>query len=125
MNHTYNFEIDTNFYPLDAVYSVAYILLDRYYLKLRNGGKNTVVMAITTEQKLSKSETDDLMRQIEQELINQTLRLKVARENQKLREYILGKALLGAQFGVIEQEGRASSEASDYLDDPLGIAVPW
>lgn len=126
MSHTYNFEIDTDFYPMDAIYSVAYLLLEKYYLKLISGSKNSVIMAITTEQKLSKPEIDGMMRRIEQELINQTLRLRVAKENQKLREYILGKALFGAQFGVIEQEDTArGSDGSDYINDPLGIAVPW
>lgn len=126
MSHTYNFEIDTDFYPIDAIYSVAYLLLEKYYLKLTSGKKNSVIMAITTEQKLSKTEIDGMTRRIEQELINQTLRLRVAKENQKLREYILGKALFGAQFGVIEHEDTVrGSDEPDYINDPLGIAVPW
>ncbi len=123
MSYRYDFEIDTKFYPLDAVYSVA--LLEKQYLKLKSSGKNSVTMTISTEKSLSKSEIDDIMRRIEQELINQTLRLKIAKENQKLREYILGKALLGAQFGVVDKEPEIETSEPDFVDDPLGIATPW
>lgn len=125
MSYTYEFEIDTKFYPQDAVYSVAYLLLEKYYIKLKSGKKNSIIMHITTDEKLNKGDIAELSRRIEQELINQTLRLKIAKENQKLREYILGKALLGAQFGAIEDTISEKSQEDDYIDDPLGIATPW
>ncbi|MCX7958494.1 MAG: His-Xaa-Ser system protein HxsD [Deltaproteobacteria bacterium] len=125
MSKTYEFEIDTNFYPQDAVYSVSYLLLEKYYIKLKSGKKNSIIMQITTDNLLQKSQVDELMRRIEQELINQTLRLRIAKENQKLREYILGKALLGAQFGVTDNTTGVTETGENYLDDPLGIATPW
>ncbi len=125
MAKTYEFEIDTKFYPQDAVYSVAYLLLERYYIKLKSGNKNNIVLQLTSDQELKQEQIDDLMRRIEQELINQTLRLKIAKENQKLREYILGKALLGAQFGVVDNTIENSFSEENYIDDPLGIATPW
>ncbi len=125
MSKTYEFEIDTKFYPQDAVYSVAYLLLEKYYVKLKSGKKDSIVMQLTSDTALDRKQTDDLMRRIEQELINQTLRLKIAKENQKLREYILGKALLGAQFGAIDNSAESPVTDEDYIDDPLGIATPW
>ncbi|MGC9042977.1 MAG: His-Xaa-Ser system protein HxsD, partial [Myxococcota bacterium] len=106
MSNTFEFEIDTKFYPQDAVYSVAYLLLEKYYIKLKSGKKNSIIMQLTSEEKLSEEEKRGLSRRIEQELINQTLRLKIAKENQKLREYIIGKALLGAQFGTIDSSAQ-------------------
>ncbi len=123
--NTFDFEIDTNFYPQDAVYSVAYLLLEKYNIKLRSDKKSRIIMHLTSDEKLSKTEVDELMRRIEQELINQTLRLRIAKENKKLREYILGKALLGAQFGTIDDSNQPDETTGDYIDDPLGIATPW
>ncbi|MGB9600068.1 MAG: His-Xaa-Ser system protein HxsD [Myxococcota bacterium] len=125
MSNTFEFEIDTKFYPQDAVYSVAYLLLEKYYIKLKSGKKNSIIMQLTSEEKLSEEEKRGLSRRIEQELINQTLRLKIAKENQKLREYIIGKALLGAQFGTIDSSAQQETQDADYIDDPLGIATPW
>lgn len=125
MAHTYEFEIDTNFYPQDAVYSVAYLLLNDYFLKLKSGKKNTIILQLTSDEKLEKSRLNELSRKIEQELINQTLRLRIAKENQKLREYIIGKALLGAQFGAVDNTLSNIAEEGDYIEDPLGIATPW
>ncbi|MCX7944147.1 MAG: His-Xaa-Ser system protein HxsD [Deltaproteobacteria bacterium] len=124
MSKTLEFEIDTKFYPRDAVYSVAYLLLEKYYIKLRSGKKNSIIMQLTSDEVLNKNLIDDLLRKIEQELINQTLRLRIAKENQKLREYIIGKALWGAQFGVVEDRTETPLDG-DYIDDPLGIATPW
>jgi len=125
MANTYEFEVNTKFYPQDAVYSVAYLLLDQYYIKLKSGKGDTIILQLTSEEKLNKQKIDDLMRRIEQGLINQTLRLKIAKENKKLREYLLGKALLGAQFGAIEDSIPEESDEADYVEDPLGIATPW
>lgn len=126
MLKTYEFEIDTKFYPQDAIYSLAYLLLEKYYIKLKGGKKNSIVLQLTSDKELSKSEVEELMRKIEQELINQTLRLRIAKENQKLREYVIGKALLGAQFGTVSNSSFDNKTIEDdYIDDPLGIATPW
>jgi len=125
MANTYEFEINTKFYPQDAVYSTAYLLLDKYFIKLKSGKKNTIILQLTSQEKLQKKELEDIMRRIEQELINQTLRLRIAKENKNLREYILGKALLGAQFGVVQDTIPEGSDEADYIEDPLGIATPW
>ena len=125
MSNIYEFEVNTKLYPQDAVYSTAYLLLDKYFIKLKSGKKDTIILQIISQEKLEKKAIEDIMRKIEQELINQTLRLRIAKENKKLREYILGKALLGAQFGVIENTIPEKSDEIDYLEDPLGIATPW
>jgi His-Xaa-Ser system protein HxsD len=125
MANTYEFEINMKFYPQDAVYTTAYLLLDKYFIKLKSGKKNTIILQLTSQEKLQKKELEDIMRRIEQELINQTLRLRIAKENKNLREYILGKALLGAQFGVVQDTIPEGSDEADYIEDPLGIATPW
>ena len=57
------------------------------------------------------------------ELLNYSLRYQISKNNRKIREYIVGTALLSAMGGITKEESKENKE--DWQKDTLGIAIPW
>jgi His-Xaa-Ser system protein HxsD len=112
--------LDAALYPAAVVRAAAWLFLDRawIFLQRRPGDRIAVRLRPRPGQRLAVLEGE-----FENELVNQRQRAATARRNTRLRELIVGRALLGAQLGEdLPADGAA---ADDYLLDPLGIAVPW
>ncbi len=112
--------VDSKIYPLEAVYGAAYVFLDRAYIRLDGDPKGKVVVAIKGKKNLNKKETGKLAGEFLNELLNYGLRYQISKHNRRIREYIVGMALLGAV-----REDRAETEKEDWQKDALGIAIPW
>ena len=110
--------LDAALYPAAVVRAAAYLFLRRawVYLAPRPGGRIAVRLRPQAGQRLAELEGE-----FENELVNQRQRAVTARRNTRLRELIVGRALLGAQLG----EDLPAVGDDEYLLDPLGIAVPW
>jgi His-Xaa-Ser system protein HxsD len=111
------FDVDLDAYSMEAAYGAAYIFLDRYYLSMERPAKKALRVTIRPKDG-SAADPVALEGAFKNELLNQALRETIAARNAKLREYIIGRALYGA-------ETAADAGAKAYTDDPLGIAVPW
>ncbi len=112
--------VDSRIYPLEVVYGAAYVFLDKAYLFLDGDPKKKIAITIKGKKELSKKETGNLAREFLNELLNYSLRYQISKQNRKIREYIVGTALLGAV-----REEPAETEKEDWQKDSLGIAVPW
>lgn len=112
------FDVDLEAYTMEAAYGASYIFLDRCYLSMERPSKKT--LKVTMRPKAGGAfDPAALEGDFKNELLNQVLRETIAARNLKLREYIIGRALYGAENAA---EGGG---AKGYADDPLGIAVPW
>jgi His-Xaa-Ser system protein HxsD len=87
-------DIDTSIYPLEAVQMAAYALTDRVYARIARRNGKSVSVSLTPK---SAAAQPDLAHEFHNELLHDTLRLKVSKANQKIREYVVTKALLSAQ----------------------------
>lgn len=129
------FKLSKKVYSLDAVLGTSYLFIDKAYVFLDCDGKDDVVVSFKGKKKLNKNEMESLVGEFHNELLSQTLRVKLSKKNQKIRETIVQQALYP---GAAAQEEDASTELDkeldeilkeadngDYGDDPLGIAVPW
>ena len=58
-------------------------------------------------------------------LLSQALRRKVVKQNSKIIEEIVTQAIAGAAGATLPQDFMEEDDDLDFLDDPLGIAVPW
>lgn len=113
--------IDPQLYPLEAVYGAAYVFLDRAYLRLAGNPKKEIIVQIKGKENLTKRKLENLADEFLNELLNYSLRCKISKNNRKIREYIVGTALLSSLAETPEKEG----EKEDWQKDTLGIAVPW
>ena len=132
--------VDKSVYPLDVLMSACYTFVDKAYFLINKPDKDhfEVVVALKPE------ETDDNLKSLAGELKNQlleeALRAKISKKTAKIRDRIVTTAL--AYSIERPQEERRNQEMEDlppevlavlqsddddldFLEDPLGIAVPW
>jgi len=114
------FSLNSEITSLEAIYSTCYTFLDRFYIYLDKKGKNIVVTLYPKKKKVNLKTTEGEFRN---ELLNNLLREKIIKNNSKIREYIVGQALYSSAPSEIEEFLAKTEE--DYIEDPLGIAVPW
>ncbi len=141
------FSIDESIYPLDILKQAAFIFIDRCYVHLDREGERFTV-TLKGKEKLSAKALTALQGEFDNELLNQLVRKQIGRNNQKLREMIVAKALLSAtRRGTAQPVAQAQPQVrpwddvskeeqdeldkllaeieSEFQDDPSGIAVPW
>ena len=88
---------------------------------LKNKPFGRVEISFKGKKKLTNKFLNKLKGEFLNELLNYTVRINLSKHNHKIREYIIGRALLSA---VGTQEDLQENELK-YQNDPLGIAVPW
>ena len=117
-------EVDEKIFPRPVAVSAAYLFLDRCYVRLESAPRRRIVVQLKGKKKLSKARLTVLADEFENELLHQLIRHQVAEKTNQLREVIVGRALFSAEPAEEETQPEAGEDL-DYLDDPLGIAVPW
>ncbi len=122
--------IKLNIYPLEAIYGASYLFLDRTYIYLEEGGDSTVIVNIKGKEAINKKKLEKIGYEFLNELLNAGLRHQISSSNKKIREYIAGTALfysskVSKQGDLILESEKESITKNDWLDDPMGIAVPW
>jgi His-Xaa-Ser system protein HxsD len=119
-------QVDEKVFPRDVVVAAAYIFIDRCYIRLERALRGRVLARIKGKKKLSRNQLVNLADEFENELLHQLIRRQVAERTDGLREVIVGRALFSAEPESGAEAAQAEpQEDMDYLDDPLGIAIPW
>lgn len=118
--------VDASIYPIEAVYSAAYIFIDRCYVLIDRPRDHAY--AVTLSSKAGNA-TPDVLRamvgEFANELLSQAWRQKIVEENRVLIETVTTQALAGA-MGPPTLDDLASFDFSEEtFDDPLGIAMSW
>jgi His-Xaa-Ser system protein HxsD len=125
---------DTGLYSVDSILGAAYVFVDRCYVFLDRLADGRVRISLTAKPGTSSDTFGEVAGEFQNELLAQTLRQQIAARHGKVREAIVARALFGAapelpraptdvQLGLDAQYLPAGND--DFLDDPLGIAVPW
>jgi len=120
-NNTAKLTLSLRNYPLEAIYGAAYVFLDRAYLFLDSRTSDKVELFLKGKKKMNKKQLETLGGEFLNELFNYTVRVNLAKRNRKIREYIIGQALLSA----VGEEHIIQKDEFTYQEDPLGIAIPW
>ena len=129
-------------YSTDALFGTAFVFLDRCYIHMDIVGDDHVEVELVPRAG-GKWSLTDLAGEFCNEMVNQALRFKLAKQTEKVRTMIVGRAI-GESIPTSEpvSEGPIASavpdlppevakllseeeESLDFLDDPFGIAVPW
>lgn len=115
--------LDPRIYPLEAVLNASYLFIEEAYIFLdikRQSGD--IEVSIQGKKNLSAKKLELLASRFMNELLHCTLRHIVSKNNRKIKEYIVGRAL----YSVLPSPGSASfSKEGDFKNDPLGIAKSW
>lgn len=128
---TATLSLDGGLYPVDVIYGAAYALIDRAYVLLDkeagSGRSARMLVHLRGKSPLDEIGLQALSGEFGNELLSQALRRKIVKQNGQIIEDIVTTAIAGAAGAsmptdfVVEEE----EDDLDFLDDPLGIAVPW
>lgn len=133
--------VNVPLYGLEAIYKACYAFLERAYIRLEGDPTGLITVLMSGKTELSPAELDRMADEFHNELLHHALRVKVSTSNQKVREYIVTRALSsaeGAQAPVESQEpplmdAALEKEIEKLLAevekgagaDPLKIVVPY
>lgn len=112
--------INPKIYPLDIVYSAAYIMLDEAYILLDGDPDKEIVAEIRPKK---NQELQQLAMNFNDELLNYAVYKTQSEKNREMREIILQRAILtnNPDYFVIPQE----QVKDEPLADPENIAKTW
>lgn len=132
----FEFSVDGGFYPVDVVMAAAYVFTERCYVLLDPSADGRVKVSLSAKAGVAADALSAIAGEFQNELLAQALRRRVADRHEKVREFIVARALFGAaptleartppddaRLGIDPKFVPAGDD--DFLDDPLGIAVPW
>lgn len=134
--------VHKNLYPKEVLFGTAFTFLDRCYVLLDVADPDRIEVRLRPRPN-SPWTAQDLAGEFANELVNQALRFHFSRQTEKVRSQIITRAIALAGAGDLEAPEQAPApgvpdlppevarllaeedENLDFLDDPLGIAVPW
>lgn len=119
-------EVDDAVYPRAAIQGAAVVQLARAWVRLATPAAGRTRLTVRPKQGGSDGELAALGGEVLNELLHQALRLDVGARTEKLRELVIGKAVMSAE-GEAAPPALAPlpDEPVAFADDPLGIARPW
>lgn len=103
MTEELEFKLDTTLYPLEAIQNACYTFTDRAYVRIASGDGTGTCVSLKLKQPGADG-IEALSGEFHNELLHQALRLKVSQANQKIREFVVTKALVSAQPGQAAAE---------------------
>lgn len=117
------FLVKQSIYPLDVVLGASYVFMDKCYVFLDKGDAKHWMVRLRPKANTSDKQFTAVVGEFENELLNQALRVKISRRTEKIRDAIVHRALYSAL--TEPSKDVLEDDLGDFLDDPLGIAVPW
>jgi His-Xaa-Ser system protein HxsD len=108
-------DVDTSLYEVDAILRAAYKLTDRCYLFVTREGQAPGRVSLYVLKKTPASDLDAILGELCNELLDQQIRLSLAREAGPLRELIVAQAF--AEGNLLDPQ----RDDGDYENDPLGL----
>jgi His-Xaa-Ser system protein HxsD len=119
--------LDATLYPLSAIYSAAYIFLDRAYLLLDQPDAEHVTATLSWKKAPAQAsgELERLAGEFVNELLSCAWRARIAADSRSVIESTTVRALGGA-MGPPSLDDLESFDFGDQpFEDPLGIALSW
>ncbi len=113
-----SFEIDERIYPLEAVQNAAYAFTDRAYVRVEPAGTGRLSVVLAFKDSCAPAVRDEVRGEFDNELVHQALRLRVSAANQKIREFIVTKALVSAQPAAASVEAASDAACPECAQAP-------
>jgi len=127
---TATLSINPKIFPLEVIYSAAYVLMDKLYIVLDGDPKNKIEVFLKTKN--PKDDIEKIVMKFNNELINYSVYAIQAARTSEIRKIIVERALMtntidedDEEEDHIETEDDENNEEVEFIDDPLGIAEPW
>ena len=115
--------LDLKIYNLEIILGACYAFIDRAYVFLKMQDAKKVRISFSSKGISGKQGFKQLAGEFDNQLLQCALRYKISRNNKKIREYIVGRALHSVL--PASANDRCSINGLQAKADPLGIAIPW
>ncbi|MFH1294914.1 MAG: His-Xaa-Ser system protein HxsD [Candidatus Aenigmatarchaeota archaeon] len=112
--------INPKIYPLEVIYSAAYMFIDRAYLVIDGDPETEIIVQLKAK---GDEDLEKMGFEFQNELVNYAVYVVQAARTSDIRKAIVQKAL-----GIGEKEEKiceCESETPEPIDDPLEISKPW
>lgn len=120
--------LDPELYPLDVIYTTAYIFLDRAYIFLKKDENKKIVVDIklkTCNKDDNKNKQcmtlEDIEDEFKNQLINYCNHFKMQEKNLSVKQKILEEIFSSPP----ENQDHVDNIFNSEIDDPEGILIPW
>lgn len=113
-------ELNDGVYPLSAIHGTAVVFIDKAYIRVERVEQGRTRVTLRPKLASTPDELQGMAGDWLNELLHQALRVEVNSKTRKLRELVIGKAIMAA-----EQQPESLDAGVAFSDDPLGIAQPW
>jgi His-Xaa-Ser system protein HxsD len=118
--------VDGSLYPLEAIYSAAYVFIDRCFVFLdKPSDGHTRITLSPKKGEVTAESARELVGEFANELLSCAWRSQIARDNRATIEAVTAQALSGARGAPSLEELEAFDFSDDAFEDPLGIAMSW
>jgi len=119
--------VDEGIFPRPVALAAAYRFLERCYVRLEGRSGRRLHVRLEGRERLDASALLGLGGEFGNELVHQLVRHQVSERTEQLRGIMVGRALLSAEPTPARDAAASPApwDALDFLEDPLGIAVPW
>ncbi|MBW2972339.1 His-Xaa-Ser system protein HxsD [Candidatus Woesearchaeota archaeon] len=117
--------INPHIYPLDVIYSAAYIMIDKAYIVL-DGNPNTEII-VEIRKKNENQDVKNLIEEFNDELLNYLVHKSQGSQNARVKEILLQRALLtnSSEQAVKEDNVVLKTIKKKMFTDTKGIMKVW
>jgi His-Xaa-Ser system protein HxsD len=119
------FDLSEELYPLDAIYGASYIFIDRCYVHLSRPGDAQVSVRLRRKEPTDAEALIALAGEFANELLNQVLRMRIARSTAGIREQYMARAFFSDRSQSTIDDLLAELDAEELEDESLEVSVPW
>jgi His-Xaa-Ser system protein HxsD len=120
-------DVDASLYPLEAVYSAAYVFIDRCYVLLDRPEPTTlrVILAPKKAEEDLAAQLRPLVGELANELVSAAWRHRITAQNRAQIEAVTLQAVAGAMGPPTLDDLESFDFTDEAFEDPLGIAMSW
>ncbi len=119
--------VNSKIFPLEVIYSAAYVFLDRVYVMMDGNPQESIVVQL--KAKNSNEDLQSLALEFNNELVSYAVYVVQAARTSEIRKAIVQRALATVEEAAEESEEEIEKPEEEgpfeYVEDPLGIAKPW
>lgn len=126
-------------YAKEVLFGAAFTFLDRCYVHLDMADPEHYLVSLRPKPHMRDLSPQEVAGEFCNELVNEALRLRLAKQTEAVRTEIVKRAIGQSLRAPAPAQSPpplpdlppevakilAEEEDLDFLDDPLGIAVPW
>lgn len=118
--------VDSDLYPLGAVYAASYVFLDRCYVLLDKPSEHSLRVTLTPKKGDAEASTvRAFVGEFSNELLSAAWRRQIAQENRSVIEMVTSQAIAAAMGPPSLDDLAAFDFGDESFEDPLGIAMSW